>query len=99
MSEALLNAYDAISAFVGTVPDYSKQLIAAKCRGLMAGYHVRWADAGYITLSTETVYRSNLWNPETGRSSRSFEVAGKVDVDAMHSGRHVIIDHKTTSDD
>lgn len=96
---ALELSRSAIDAFVGPSPDYSKAIIATKCKALMAGYHARWADAGYVTLSTETVYRSNLWNPETQRRSRSFEVAGKVDVDAMHSGRHVIIDHKTTSED
>src|SRR5689334_8371749 len=95
----LLDAYGAIDAFVGQDADYSKQLIAAKCRGLMFGYDARWRDAGFTTLETEKVYRSNLWNPETGRSSRSFEVAGKVDVDAIYDGRHIIIDHKTTSDD
>lgn len=92
-------ANDAVTDFVGPSPGYSKALIAAKCKALMVGYHNRWKNAGYVTLSTETVYRSNLWNPETQRQSRSFEVAGIVDVDTMFDRQHIIFDHKTTSED
>lgn len=81
--------------------DESKALVAAKCIGLMAGYHARWADAPFRIDAVESVVASDLYNPETQRSSRTFSVAGKIDVHATEiaTGRHVIFDHKTTSQD
>src|SRR5579863_6998602 len=75
------------------------RLVAAKCRGLMHGYHARWKDAGYESLAVEVVIHKNLTNPATWRSSRTFTLAGKLDVIAHYAGRTVIVDHKTTSED
>lgn len=79
----------------------SERIIAAKCMGLMWGYNARWANAPYLIESVERTVTSNLYNPETGRNSRSFRVAGKIDVMAREEGtdRYVIFDHKTTSED
>ena len=92
-------ALAAIGSYVGTSTDPSVQLIAAKCRGLMAGYHERWKDAPYIVDAVEETVESDLWNPETGRKSRSFRVAGKIDLKGWHGERRIIMDHKTASDD
>lgn len=77
------------------------ELIVAKCRGLMAGYDARWLDAPYTIQAVESLSTSDLWNPETNRKSRSFTIAGLLDVTGRHitTGRQVIFDHKTTSDD
>lgn len=92
---ALQNALDAVNA---EVRDPSN-LIAAKVRGLMAGYDARWRNAGYVPLSVEIFRSSPLFNPDTGKKSRSFDVAGKLDVIAEYGGRRVLIDHKTTTQD
>jgi hypothetical protein len=81
--------------------DPSKRLIAAKCLGLLAGYDARWRNAPYKIDSVETVLTSDLYNPETQRKSRTFTVAGKLDVRMtdIATGEKVVPDHKTASQD
>lgn len=92
-------ALNAVDAALPAYADDSQRLVAAKCRGLLCGYHARWKDAGYEAASVERVYWSDLFNPDTARKSKSFRVAGKIDVLATLGGRSYIIDHKTTSQD
>jgi hypothetical protein len=96
---ALQVAIEAVNATVPLGSDYSRELIAAKCRALLAGYHARWQNAGYVTLAAEEMVESDLWNPETGRKSRPFRIAGKIDVKAREGNRLILFDHKTTSED
>lgn len=77
----------------------SDELVAAKCKALMRGYHVRWDNHEYTPLQIERVIETDLWNVSTGRKSRSFSLAGKVDLVAERHGRRFLIDHKTTSQD
>src|SRR5690606_29224083 len=76
-------------------------LIAAKVRGLVRGYHSRWREHDYQPLAVEQLVTSNLYNPETQAVSRTFRIAGKIDLLAEHkpTGRRVLFDHKTTSQD
>ncbi len=98
-TEPLTAAYNAVDQFVGQANDPATQLVVAKIRGLMAGYHLRWKDAGYRALSVEKVYTSPLWNPNTERPSRTFTLAGKLDVYVEdHERRRFVIDHKTLSE-
>lgn len=94
LSTALQAINDASEHF-----DESQLLVAAKCRGLMVGYHNRWKDAGYRALFVEQTRQADLFNPDSQRKSRTFQVAGKLDVIAELNGRRVLIDHKTTSED
>ena len=82
-------------------PEPKQSLIAAKVIGLMKGYAHRWDDSKYRIDDVESVLTSDLFNPETGRKSRSFTIAGKLDVRATEiaTGQRVLFDHKTTSDD
>lgn len=78
----------------------TQAVIAAKCAGLMIGYHSRWHNDQYRINEVECFVESDLWNPESGRKSRSFRVAGKIDLRATApDGTPVIFDHKTTSSD
>jgi hypothetical protein len=81
-------------------PEPAKRLIAAKCIGLLAGYDAQWREAPYLINEVECVLTSDLFNPATERKSRTFTLAGKIDVRATEkeSGNRVIFDHKTTSD-
>jgi hypothetical protein len=89
----------ALDALSNERPATDKEaLIVAKCRGLVVGYHQRWKDAGYSVDAVEALVTSGLWNPETGRQSRSFILAGKLDVTGFRS-RRVLFDHKSTSED
>ena len=91
----LTSAMDAINA--RPLADESQALVAAKCRGLMAGYHARWGNVAYDVYAVEQFVNADLWNPETNKKSRTFRIAGKLDVQARYGGRNTILDHKTTS--
>lgn len=93
-------ALAAINAAVTVDADESKQLIAAKCRGLMVGYDARWKAAGYTVLSVERMVTADLRNPETSARSRTFDLAGKIDVTVVSpDGQALVVDHKTCSED
>jgi len=68
-------------------------------RGMLTGYHERWSErtSTIKLLSTESVLTSPLTNLCTGRTSRSFSLAGKVDKIVEIDGAITIVDHKTTS--
>lgn len=74
-------------------------LMSAKCSALIRGYDARWRNSGYTAVTVEQVYESPLFNPQTEAESRSFRMAGRIDVIAELFGRTYIIDHKTTSQD
>lgn len=101
MNDFPLNAGREVLSPVLEDADPSKRLIAAKCLGLLIGYDARWREAPYKIDSVETVITSDLYNPETQRRSRSFTLAGKLDVRMtdIKTGEKVIPDHKTASQD
>lgn len=99
MKQALQNALNAIDAAVPDSADDGQQIIASKCRALMCGYHERWKDTGYQAVHIEKPLSSDLMNPATGAKSRSFQMAGVLDVIARHNNQSVLVDHKTTSMD
>jgi len=82
-----------------SLPDAASQLVCAKCIGLMCGYDARWSASEYKIDSVEKTVTANLWNPATNYKSRSFSIAGKIDVTARYRDHRVIFDHKTTSEE
>ena len=78
-----------------------RALVAAKCAGLLTGYDAQWRNAPYRIDEVESVMMGDLVNIATGRKSRSFTLAGKLDVRAtdIHTGAKILLDHKTTSED
>jgi hypothetical protein len=91
-------ASSALEAALAAIP--GDDLASAKARGLVKGYDARWlAEQGqYRVISVEDTIEAPLINPATGRGSRTFSIAGKLDVRAERNGRAVLIDHKTTSE-
>lgn len=91
-------ASSALEAALAAVP--LTDLASAKCRGLIRGYDSRWlADQDtFRVISVEEMIEAPLLNPDTGRISRTFSVAGKIDVRAERNGRALFLDHKTTSE-
>ena len=69
----------------------------AHARALMRGYHARWIDEAIETVSIETQFRAPLVNPSTGRTSRTFEMGGKIDKLLRKDGQLWLGEHKTTS--
>ncbi len=90
----LQSSFAAIDALTG--PD--NWLVAATCKGLLEGYHARWAtaQAGIELITSEQTYIAPLRNLETGSDSRTFKLAGKLDKVTRDNGI-VLEDHKTTS--
>lgn len=97
-SKALENAHIAIYNAAEKV-NGDTWLIRAKCRALIAGYDRRWREQSYEPLEVEQTHTARMINPETGKSSRTFSVAGKIDVLCGYHGKTVLFDHKTTSQD
>lgn len=100
MNYPLSAAHEVLQPYL-TSPDASMALVAAKCFGLLNGYDNRWLYAPYWIDSVESVMTSDLYNPESGRKSRSFTLAGKLDVRATEvaTDAKVLFDHKTASVD
>lgn len=94
-TEALTDALDAINA--NSVDDKHR----AMARGLMRGYHARWQHEPERAIAVEEEFRVKMYNFRSTRvsTSRTFEVAGKVDVLCERNGKMFVMDHKTTSDD
>lgn len=73
-----------------------------KAEELLRGYDARWTEFVQSLdgiLGVEVSFRYPLVNPETGAKSRTFELAGKIDVIIKWEGRVWIVEHKTSSED
>ena len=89
---------DALEAINANSPDDKSRAMA---RGLMRGYHARWQHEPELAISIEEEFRVKIYNFRSKRmsTSRTFEVAGKVDVLCKRHDKTFVMDHKTTSDD
>lgn len=88
------------AAFAAVELHTTDPMHAAKCRGLMVGYDRLYRQHNYTVLGVEETVTAPLINVDTNRSSRTFELAGKIDVRLRDfDGQTVIMDHKTSSDD
>lgn len=77
----------------------SDEIVAATVKGLMYGYAVQW-EAGMADKEIECMEKTfvgPLMNPATGKPSRTWRVAGKIDKLVQEDGARVLYDHKTTS--
>ena len=94
-----MKALDAALAFLDAAPfDHE----VAKAKALIIGYNLQWSEkyAAYAVVAAEEEFRFPLINPDTEGMSKTFDEAGKIDLVLRHkaSGRHVLVEHKTTSD-
>ena len=70
-----------------------------KAIAMMEGYSQRYDGDNYETIAVEAEYRAPLLNPDTGKPSRTWVLAGKIDAIAKdRDGKIIIVEHKTTSD-
>jgi hypothetical protein len=97
MSVPLQNALAKIDEMV-TEEDW---LVGATCRGLLVGYDARWrGEQQFIeVVECEKCYQAPLTNIDTGRTSRIYTTAGKIDKLVIEQGQRKLVDHKTTSSD
>jgi PD-(D/E)XK nuclease superfamily len=68
---------------------------------LLQGYDARWAGEPLAPIKVEAEFRAPLLNPESGAPSRTYALAGKLDVIVRDMRDHLvyILEHKTTSED
>lgn len=86
----------ALAALPATLDSFAR----ARAEAMLAGYDIAWADRGFEALEIEREFKLPLINPETRARSRTWELAGKVDVIARGpDGRVWVIEHKTSSED
>lgn len=68
---------------------------------LLRGYHYRWEGEAYEVLGVELEFETELRNPSTGKPSRTWRLAGKLDLVAreVRTRRVLIGEHKTATGD
>ncbi len=72
----------------------------ARAQAMLTGYDVAWSDRGFEALAIEREFALPLINPVTGAKSRTWELAGKIDLIARGpDGRVWVIEHKTSSEE
>lgn len=76
----------------------------AKAEEMIRLYAAKWRvtdELEYEVLAVEPQFRAPLLNPETMHPSKTWQLAGKIDVIVRRrrDGRVLVVDHKTSSDD
>jgi hypothetical protein len=75
------------------------ELAAAKARGVMIGYHARWAQSGWRPLLVQPAFHLPIVNPPTGCRSRTFTQAGRCDAVVARDRREFLLESKTVGED
>lgn len=89
-----------IPALLRTIPGELDPFARMRLGAMLVGYDARWRDEPWETLAVEKEFTLPLINPTTGASSRTWQLAGKVDAIARApDGRVWVIEHKTSSED
>lgn len=100
-----------LSCQSGAVPDLDAALAAISGHGrdawtqvrveeLLRGYHARWAGETLTVVGVEETFDAPLINPATMQPSRTWRLAGRIDARAESAtGRRLVVEHKTTSED
>jgi hypothetical protein len=73
----------------------------ARAEAMMVGYDLRWANEPLEVLRVEAQFETELRNPITGAASRTWKLAGKIDVIVrdQSTGEDLVVEHKTSSED
>lgn len=77
--------------------------VMVKAEVMLTGYHFRWIEDAehFEVLAVEAEFRTKLINPDTGATSRTWELAGKLDavIRDRRTGKTFVVEHKTSSED
>lgn len=97
----LASGDDRLPSALAAVAGESDPFLLAQAEVMLAGYHNRWGNEPYDVLAVEKEFRTPLVNPTTGAPSRTWELAGKLDlvVRDRRDNRVLIVEHKTSSSD
>jgi len=64
---------------------------------MMLGYAMRYPEESFRVVALEKTFAGPLYNPETGKPSRTFVLAGKVDGIVQIEGELFLLEHKTAA--
>ena len=97
-------AYGHVASVYAQVPDwvsdtYLWEIEHETLRVLLAGYFWRYGQDNIEFLAAERTFEVPLVNPETGASSRTFTLAGKIDgIVRLEDSRFAVYEDKLTSE-
>ncbi|MFM2094094.1 MAG: hypothetical protein RIS70_1218 [Planctomycetota bacterium] len=66
-------------------------------RAMFTAYADRYADEDFEIVEVEKPFTGEIRNPETGRASQTFQMAGKVDAIVRRPDGMYLLEHKTAS--
>ncbi len=75
------------------------EVVAAKARGLMVGYHARWARSGWKAALVGPMFHLPIVNPPTGYRSKTFTQAGRCDGVVVRDRREWLLESKTVGEE
>ena len=96
----LSKACEAAHAYYGDIGDAELEMECQTVMTMLCGYQWRWQLSPLEYVAVEQEWRLPLINPETGKASVNFEIAGKIDgIVRLEDGRLAVIEHKLLGDD
>lgn len=100
IEQALDPIYALYANTPATIDEYEWRIEEQTVITLVCGYQWRWQDAGLEYLATEQSFELPLLNPETGRPTPNFNLAGKIDgIVKLHDGRLAVKESKFLGED
>lgn len=92
-------AGEALDAALDALPPSSDPYEQARAETVITGYHTRWIDEPIEVFGVEVPFEGPLVDPITGEEHPEFIVGGTLDGIVRVSGRVLVLEHKTTSQD
>jgi len=79
---------------------YQWMIEREKVARLLSGYFWRWGEVEEKIIQSERAFEVDLLNPDTGRPSSNYNLAGRIDKIIETAGKRLAIkEHKTCSED
>jgi hypothetical protein len=78
---------------------YEWQMESTTVQCLISGYAWRWGDASLTMVASEQSFELPLVNPETGKATPLFNLAGKIDGIIQEDDRKLVLEHKFIGED
>jgi hypothetical protein len=84
-------------SFPERATDENQQACWHLARAIMTGYASRYATEDFTIIEIEKSFTGNIRNPDTGRCSQTFVMAGKADAIVQRSDGMYLLEHKTAA--
>ena len=86
-------------SFPERATDENQQANWHLARAIMTGYASRYATEDFTIIEIEKSFTGKIRNPDTGRCSQTFVMAGKADAIVQRSDGMYLLEHKTAAID